>query len=48
MRLIAVVSLLLLSMGCTSTRIVHIDIGSGQRIVHESVEVDLSSITIKC
>ncbi|MCY0998568.1 AHH domain-containing protein [Myxococcus sp. MISCRS1] len=40
MRLIAVVSLLLLSMGCTSTRIVHIDIGSGQRIVHESVEVD--------
>ncbi|QDE84012.1 AHH domain-containing protein [Myxococcus xanthus] len=40
MRLVAVVSLLLLSTGCATTRIVHIDAGNGQRVVHESVDVD--------
>ncbi len=40
MRLVAVVSLLLLSAGCATTRVVHIDIGNGQRVVHESVDVD--------
>nr|BDT31443.1 hypothetical protein MFMH1_11120 [Myxococcus sp. MH1] len=40
MRSIAVAALLLLSMGCTSTRVVHIDVGRGQRVVHESVDVE--------
>lgn len=40
MRLIAVGSLLLLSVGCATTRVVHIDVGNGQRFVHESVAVD--------
>ena len=40
MRLFVVVSLLLLSAGCATTRVVHIDAGNGQRLVHESVVVD--------
>ncbi|MFB1478856.1 AHH domain-containing protein [Corallococcus sp. RDP092CA] len=40
MRLIAVASLLLLLAGCATPRVVHIDVGNGQRVVHESVEVD--------
>lgn len=40
MRWVAVVSLLLLLAGCTTTRIVNIDAGNGQRVVHESVDVD--------
>ncbi|CAM4507175.1 MULTISPECIES: AHH domain-containing protein [Myxococcus] len=40
MRWVAVVSLLLLSAGCATTRIVNIDAGNGQRVVHESVDVD--------
>ncbi|WAM23340.1 AHH domain-containing protein [Myxococcus sp. NMCA1] len=40
MRLVSVVSLLLLSAGCATTRIVNIDAGNGQRVVHESVDVD--------
>ncbi len=39
MRLIAVVSLLLLSVGCATPRVVRIDVGNGQRIVHESADV---------
>ncbi len=40
MRLVAVVSLLLLTVGCATSRVVHIDTGNGQRVVHESVDVD--------
>ncbi|GEL68469.1 AHH domain-containing protein [Myxococcus virescens] len=40
MRLVVVVPLLLLSAGCATTRVVHIDAGNGQRLVHESVDVD--------
>lgn len=40
MRLIAVASWLLLMAGCATPRVVHIDVGNGQRVVHESVEVD--------
>ncbi|WP_141619943.1 AHH domain-containing protein [Myxococcus sp. AB036A] len=40
MRWVAVVSLLLLSAGCATTRIVNIDAGNGRRLVHESVDVD--------
>ncbi|WP_163783016.1 AHH domain-containing protein [Myxococcus vastator] len=40
MRWVAVVSLLLLSAGCATTRVVHIDVGNGQKVVHESVHVD--------
>ena len=38
--MIAVASLLLLMAGCATPRVVHIDVGNGQRVVHESVEVD--------
>ncbi|WNG25933.1 hypothetical protein F0U62_19350 [Cystobacter fuscus] len=40
MRLVGVVGLLLLTAGCATTRVVHIDTGNGQRVIHESVEVD--------
>ncbi|MFY0575490.1 AHH domain-containing protein [Cystobacter fuscus] len=40
MRLVGVVGLLLLAAGCATTRVVHIDDGNGQRVLHESVEVD--------
>lgn len=40
MRLVGVVGLLLLAAGCATTRVVHIDAGNGQRVLHESVEVD--------
>ncbi|MFY2562549.1 AHH domain-containing protein [Corallococcus terminator] len=39
MRLIAVVSLLLIASGCATTRVVQIDAGNGQRVIHKSVEV---------
>jgi hypothetical protein len=31
---------LLLAAGCATTRVVHIDVGKGQRVAHESVEVE--------
>lgn len=40
MRWVGVVSLLLLSAGCATTRVVHIDAGNCRRVVHESVDVD--------
>ncbi|MFP2961525.1 AHH domain-containing protein [Myxococcus sp. 1LA] len=40
MKLCAVASLLLLAAGCATTRVVHIDTGNGQRVVHEPVDVD--------
>ncbi|RKH67485.1 AHH domain-containing protein [Corallococcus llansteffanensis] len=40
MRLVAVVSLLLLAAGCATTRVVHVDVGNGQQVTHESVDVD--------
>lgn len=40
MRLIAVISLLLLVSGCATTRVVQIDAGNGQRVIHKSVDVD--------
>ncbi|WNG16364.1 AHH domain-containing protein [Cystobacter fuscus] len=40
MRLVGVVGLLLLAAGCATTRVVHIDAGNGQRVIHESVEVE--------
>ncbi|MCK8503809.1 AHH domain-containing protein [Myxococcus fulvus] len=39
MRWALVISLLLLAAGCSTTRVVHIDAGNGQRVVHASVEV---------
>ncbi|WP_233591500.1 MULTISPECIES: AHH domain-containing protein [unclassified Corallococcus] len=33
-------SLLLLTAGCATTRVVHVDTGNGQRVVHESVDVE--------
>ncbi|NOK19707.1 AHH domain-containing protein [Corallococcus carmarthensis] len=40
MRLFSVVWLLFLASGCATARVVHIDTGNGQRIVHESVAID--------
>ncbi|NOK14289.1 AHH domain-containing protein [Corallococcus exercitus] len=40
MRLIAAASLLLVVSGCATSRIVQIDTGKGQRVVHKSVDVD--------
>ena len=40
MRLIAVVSLLLIASGCATTRVVQINAGNGQRVIHKSVDVD--------
>ncbi|NTX53496.1 AHH domain-containing protein [Myxococcus sp. CA039A] len=40
MRLIAVVGLLLLASGCATPRVVQIDAGNGQRVIHKSVDVD--------
>ncbi|RKH02781.1 AHH domain-containing protein [Corallococcus carmarthensis] len=45
MRLAGVVSLLLLAAGCATTRVVHIDAGNGQRVVHESVDVEPVEVT---
>ncbi|NOK13161.1 AHH domain-containing protein [Corallococcus exercitus] len=39
MRFVVVVSLLLLMSGCATARVVHLDAGNGQRVVHEAVEV---------
>ncbi|WP_224373052.1 AHH domain-containing protein [Hyalangium versicolor] len=39
MRFIALVSVLLLAAGCATPRVVHIDTGNGQEVVHESVDV---------
>ena len=44
MRLAGVVGLLLIS-GCATTRVVHIDVGNGQRITHKSVEVEPVEVT---
>lgn len=40
MRVIAAVSLLLLVSGCATTRVVQIDVGNGQRVIHKSEDVD--------
>ncbi|AEI67831.1 AHH domain-containing protein [Corallococcus macrosporus] len=40
MKWVAVILPLLLSAGCASTRVVHIDVGNGRRVVHASVEVE--------
>lgn len=39
MRLVGAISLLLAT-GCATTRVVHIDAGNGQRVTHESVDVE--------
>ncbi|RKH61851.1 AHH domain-containing protein [Corallococcus aberystwythensis] len=39
MRLARAVSLLLLATGCATSRVVHLDTGNGQRVVHAPVEV---------
>ena len=44
MRLVGVVALLLAA-GCATTRVVHIDAGNGQRVTHESVEVEPVEVT---
>jgi hypothetical protein len=36
---------LLLAAGCATTRVVHIDVGNGQRVTHESVEVEPVEVT---
>jgi len=43
-RLVGVVGLLLVA-GCATTRVVHIDVGNGQRVSHESVEVEPVEVT---
>ncbi|TSC25925.1 AHH domain-containing protein [Corallococcus sp. Z5C101001] len=40
MKPVAVASLLLIVSGCATTRVVQIDTGSGQRVIHKSVDVD--------
>ncbi|RKG97516.1 AHH domain-containing protein [Corallococcus carmarthensis] len=40
MRWVGVIALLLFAEGCTTTRVVHIDVGNGRQVVHESVDVE--------
>ncbi|MDC0710546.1 AHH domain-containing protein [Stigmatella sp. ncwal1] len=40
MRFVGVVASLLLVGGCATTRVVHVDVGDGRQVVHESVEID--------
>ncbi|MFP2932203.1 AHH domain-containing protein [Pyxidicoccus sp. 3LG] len=40
MRLVGIVSLLFLAAGCATTRVVHLDVGNGQRVTYESIEVE--------
>jgi len=40
MRFIALVLVSLWATGCATTRVVHLDKGNGQKVVHESVDVD--------
>lgn len=39
-RLARVVALLLFVWGCATTRVVHVDVGDGRQVVHESLDVD--------
>ncbi|MBZ4373656.1 AHH domain-containing protein [Corallococcus sp. AS-1-6] len=41
MQSIWLVLLLLLLGGCATTRVVHVDVGAGRQVVHESLDVDL-------
>ncbi|MCK8497630.1 AHH domain-containing protein [Myxococcus fulvus] len=45
MRWVGILPLLLLTAGCATGRVVHLDTGSGQRVVHESVDVDPVEVT---
>ncbi|RKH20697.1 hypothetical protein D7V77_30620 [Corallococcus sp. CA041A] len=40
MRLVWFIALLLLMEGCATARVVHVDVGDGRQVVHESLEVD--------
>ncbi|WP_443094068.1 AHH domain-containing protein [Myxococcus landrumensis] len=40
MKWVAIVVSLLFAGGCATTRVVHIDVGGGRQVVHESVEVE--------
>ncbi|NNB88672.1 SitA5 family polymorphic toxin [Corallococcus exiguus] len=40
MRLVGAVALLFLVGGCATTRVVHVDVGDGRQVVHESLDVD--------
>ncbi|RUO92457.1 hypothetical protein D7Y11_14720 [Corallococcus sp. AB018] len=40
MRWMGAVALLFLVGGCATTRVVHVDVGDGRQVVHESLEVD--------
>ncbi|WP_338872476.1 AHH domain-containing protein [Myxococcus stipitatus] len=40
MRPVAIAALLLWTVGCATPRVVHLDVGDGQRVVHESVDVE--------
>ncbi|RKH69806.1 AHH domain-containing protein [Corallococcus aberystwythensis] len=39
MRLVGAVALLFFVGGCATTRVIHVDVGDGRQVVHESVEV---------
>ncbi|RKH03802.1 hypothetical protein D7X32_13000 [Corallococcus carmarthensis] len=40
MRLVGAVALLFFVGGCATTRVVHVDVGDGRQVVHESLDVD--------